>query len=156
MSNWSRHGLPAHKQSSCPRCLWYIVIHTVVLSPPSLTATPTPSPLADPLRDELLSSKPTAVLLLKKVIPSVAHKWHQLGFHLGMDAAILKTFKVTESHDVKLCCLEMFECWLEGSRGAGESPRTWSSVLSAVGDCLGRDVADSIERALLERRRQRK
>ena len=128
----------------------------MVQPPPSLTVTPTPSSLADPLRDELLSSKPTAVLLLKKVVPSVAHKWHQLGVHLGMNVAILKTFKVTESHDVKLCCLEMFECWLEGSRGTGESPRTWSTVLSAVGDCLGCDVADSIERALLEERRQRK
>ena len=69
-----------------------------------------------------------------------------------METAILKTFKATESHDLKLCCLEMFECWLEGSRGTGESPRTWSTVLSAVGDCLGHDAADSIERALVEER----
>ena len=68
--------------------------------------------------------------------------------------AILKTFKVTESHDAKLCCLEMFECWLQESRRTGESPRTWSTVLYAVEDCLGRDVADNIERALLEERRQ--
>ena len=50
---------------------------------------------------------------------------------------------------IMLCCLEMFGCWLEGSRGIGEFPRTWSTTLSAVGGCLGRDVADSIERALL-------
>ena len=124
--------------------------------PPSFTVIPTPSPLADPLRDELLHSKPTAVLLLKKVVPSVAHKWHQLGVHLGMEAAILKTFKATESHDVKLCCLEMFECWLQESKGTGESPRTWSTILFAVGDCLGCDVADNIGRALLEERQQRK
>ena len=128
----------------------------MVQPPPSHSYTHTPSPYADPLRDELLHSKPTAVPLLKKVVPSVAHKWHQLGIHLGMEVAILKTFKVTESHDVKLCCLEMFECWLQESRGTGESPRTWSTVLSAVGDCLGHDVADNIERALLEETRQRK
>ena len=70
--------------------------------------------------------------------------------------ALLKTFKATESHDVKLCCLEMFECWLQGSRGTGGSPRTWSTVLSAVEDSLGCDVTDSIERALLEERCKRK
>ena len=124
--------------------------------PPSLTVTPTLSPSVDPLRGELLSSKPTAVPLLKKVVPAIAQEWLQVGVHLGMDVAILKTFKATESRDLELCCLEMFECWLQGSRGTGESPRTWSTVLSAVGDCLGQDVADSIERALLEGRRQRK
>ena len=124
--------------------------------PPSLTVTSTPSPSVDPLRGELLSSKPTAVLLLKKVVPAIAQEWLQIGVHLEMEAAILKTFKATESHDLNLCCLEMFECWLEGSRGTGASPRTWSTVLSAVGDCLGHDAADSIERALVEERRQRK
>ena len=111
----------------------------------------------DPLRDELLSSKPTAVLLLKKVVPAIiAQEWLQIGDHLGMKATILKTFKATESHDLNLCCLEMFECWLEGPRGTGASPRTWSTVLSAVGYCLGHGAADSIERALVEERRQRK
>ena len=124
--------------------------------PPSLTVAPTPSPSVDPLRGELLSSKPTAVLLLKKVVPAIAQEWLQIGVHLGMEVAILKTFKATESQDLKLCCLEMFECWLQESRGTGESPRTWSTVLSAVGDCLGHDIVDSIEGSLLEERRQRK
>ena len=124
--------------------------------PPPLTVTPTLAPSVDPLRCELLSSKPTAVLLLKKVVPAIAHEWLQVGVYLGMEAAILKTFKATESHDLKLCCLEMFECWLEGSRGTGDSPRTWSTVLSAVGVCLGLDAADSIEKALVEVKRQRK
>ena len=75
---------------------------------------------------------------------------------LGDGGAPSEIFKATESHDVKLCCLEMFECWLQESKGTGGSPRTWSTVLSAVVDCLGRDVADSIERALLEERSQRK
>ena len=118
-------------------------------------SVPPLSPSVDPVRDELLNSKPTAVPLLMKVIPRVAHNWHQLGVHLGMEAAILKTFKATESHSLELCCLEMFECWLQESRGTGKSSRTWSTVLSAVGDCLGHDVADSIERALLEEKRQR-
>ena len=121
--------------------------------PLSLTVTPTPSPSVDHLRGELLSSKPTAVLLLKKVVPAIAQEWLQIGVHLGMRVTILKAFE--ESHDLKLCSLEMFECWLEGSRGTGESPRTWSTVLAAVGDCLGRDVADSIEGALVEERLQR-
>lgn len=96
------------------------------------------------------------MLLLKKVVPTVAQEWVQIGVHLGMEAAILKTMKPTESHDLKLCCLEMFECWLQESRGTGESPRTWSSVFSAVGDCIGHDVADGVERALLEEIHQRK
>ena len=124
--------------------------------PPSLTVTPTPSPSVDHFRRELLSSKPTAVLLLKKVVPAITQEWLQIGVHLGMKVAILMTFKATESHDLKLCCLEMFECWLEESRGTGESPRTWSTVLSAVGDCLGHNVADGIEGALVEERLQRK
>ena len=133
-----------------------ILLHWCGHIPPSLTVAPTPSPSVDPLRGELLSSKPTAVPLLKKVVPTIAQEWLQIGVHLGMEVAILKTFKATESLDLKLCCLEMFECWLQGSRGTGESPRTWSTVLSAVDDCLGHDVADRIERGLLEERRQRK
>ena len=123
---------------------------------PTCIGTSSTSPLLDPLRGNFLNSKPTAVPLLKKVVPSVASKWLQLGVHLGMEAAILKTFKATESQDVNLCCLEMLEYWLQGARGTGESPRTWSSVLSAVEDCVGHDVADSIEGALLEDRHQRK
>ena len=121
-----------------------------------LTGSHPPSSSVDPLRGELLSSKPTAVLLLKKVVPAIAQEWLQIGVHLEMEVALLKTFKATASHDLKLCCLEMFECWLQGSRGTGESPRTWSTVLSAVRECLGHDVADSIERGLLEERRQRR
>ena len=34
--------------------------------------------MTDPLRNELLSSKPTVVHLSKEVIPSVAQKRHQL------------------------------------------------------------------------------
>ena len=124
--------------------------------PPSFTIIITLSPSVDPLTGTLLSSQPTAVLLLKKVVPAIAQEWLQIGVHLGMEVAILKTFKATESHDLKLCCLEMLECWLQGSKGTGESPRTWSTVLSAVGDCLGLDVADGIERGLLEERCQRK
>ena len=110
----------------------------------------------DPLRGELLSSKPTAVLLLKRVVPAIAQEWLQIGVHLEMEVTLLKTFKATASHDLKLCCLEMFECWLQGSRGTGESPHTWSTVLSAVRECLGHEVADGIERALLEERCQRR
>ena len=95
------------------------------------------------------------MLLLKKVVPAIiAQEWLLIGVHLGMEVALLKTFKAT--HDAKLCCLEMFECWLQESKGTGDSPRTWSTVLSAVEDSLGCDVADSIERALLEERHQRK
>ena len=120
-----------------------------------LTGSLPPSSSVDPLRGELLSSKPTAVLLLKKVVPAIAQEWLQIGVNLEMEVALLKTFKPA-SHDLKLCCLEMFECWLQGSRGTGESPRTWFTVLSAVRECLGHDVADGIERALLEERHQRR
>ena len=68
----------------------------------------------------------------------------------------MKACKSTESNDLELCCLEMFEYWLKEARGTGESPRTWSTILSAVGDCLGHDIADNIERVLLEEMRQRK
>ena len=121
-----------------------------------LTDSLSPSSSVDPLRRELLSSKPTAVLLLKWVIPAMSQEWLQIGVHLEMEVSLLKTFKATASHDLKLCCLEMFECWLQDSSGTGESPRTWSTVLSAVRECLGHDVADGIERALLEERRQQR
>ena len=104
----------------------------------------------DPLRGDFLSCKPTAVLLLKKVVPAVAHMWHPLGVHLGMETAILNTYKTTETCSVKLCCLEMFECWLQEGRGTGASPRTWSTVLSAIENCLGHDVASCTKAALLE------
>ena len=138
---------------SCSGVVLYdacILCMTTDRFPPSLCSS------VDPLRGELLSSKPTAVLFLKRVVPAIAQEWLQIGVHLEMEVALLKTFKATASHDLKLCCLEMFECWLQGSRGTGESPRTWSTVLSAVRECLGHDVADGIERGLLEERRQRR
>ena len=96
------------------------------------------------------------MVLLKNVVPAIVHEWQMIGLQLGIEVAVLKPFKATKSHDLKQCCLEMFDCWLQGSRGTSEAPHTWSIVLSAVGYCLGSDVADSIERALLEERRQRK
>ena len=123
--------------------------------PPS-TVSPAPPPPLDPFRDELLSSKPTPVLLMKKLIPTVAKDWRLIGVQLGIEASILKACKSTESYDLELCCLEMLEYWLKEASGTGESPRTWSTILSAVGDCLGHDTAGNIERVLFEEMHQRK
>ena len=125
----------------------------VHLPPPlhlSFTVTHSLPPSVAPLRGDFLSCKPTAVLLLKKVVPAVAHMWHPLGVQLGIETAILNTYKTTETRSVELCCLEMFECWLQKGRGTGASPRTWSTVLSVIGNCLGHDVASCTKAALLE------
>ena len=105
----------------------------------------------DPNRGELLSSKPTKDLLWKEVVPATAHEWLNIGVYLGMDVAILKDCKATESIDLKLCCLEMYEHWLQESKGTGEKPRTWSTVLSAVKASVGHNAAESIEMGLKER-----
>ena len=103
----------------------------------------------------LLQTTPELAELQEHVVPFVAAQWEAVSDYLLVSYEKRAAIAASERGRVEVCCRELFNQWLQQSKGTGNSPRTWSTVLSAVGDCLGRNVADSIEGALVEERLQR-
>ena len=104
----------------------------------------------------LFQATPDLAELQEHVVPVAAAQWKAVADYLLVSYEKRAVIDASERGRVEVCCRELFKQWLQRLQGTGESPRTWSTVLSAVGDCLGRNVADSIEGALVEERCQRK
>jgi len=63
----------------------------------------------------LAQSRPYTKDLHNLVIPHVGDKWYELGIQL-LDAnqeSKLRSIRADHGHDVKKCCSEMFDYWLE-------------------------------------------
>ena len=63
----------------------------------------------------LAQSRPYTRDLHNHVIPHVGDKWYELGIQL-LDAnqeSKLRSIRANHVHDVKKCCSEMFDYWLE-------------------------------------------
>ena len=102
----------------------------------------------------LLQRTPELAALQEHVVPFAAAQWVAVADYLEVSYEKRAAIAASERGRVEVCCRELFNQWLQQLKGTGESPRTWSTVLSAVGDCLGCNVADNIERALVEERLQ--
>ena len=102
-----------------------------------------------------LQKTPELAELQEHVVAVAAAQWEAVADYLLVSYEKRAAIAASERGRVDDCCRELFNQWLQQLKGTGESPRTWSTVLSAVGDCLGCNVADSIEGALVEERCQR-
>ena len=54
----------------------------------------------------------------------------------------------SERGQVKVCCRELFNQWLQWLPGTGSLPRTWRMVLDAVEEAVGPEVAKQIKARL--------
>jgi len=92
----------------------------------------------------VVQSTPSLKHLQKFVVPKVAIKWFQLGIELfdQSDAIKLSEIKKTNS-DLHICCLEMFQLWLNIYSDA-----TWFKITEALKSpgLQLRTVANEIEK----------
>ena len=82
--------------------------------------------------------------LLDKVVPRVAYAHKEVGYQLGIETHVLANIG-TEHGNAEGKCLEMLRRWKNGERGTGQLPRTWESILDAVGKAVGCEVEKEIE-----------
>ena len=75
-------------------------------------------------------------------VPRVAARWYDLGLALDIQPFVLDG--VAHQQEKADRPREMFAKWLETSPDTGSQPRTWQSVLDAVGTICGSAVMEGI------------
>ena len=79
-------------------------------------------------------------------MPRVAPKWYDLGLALDVKPFVLDTiFQEQKCPDQPRTMLVK---WLEGCPGTGSQPRTWQTVLDAVGMICGLAAVEDIRIAV--------
>ena len=93
-----------------------------------------------------LSDQPTLRVVVCFVVPRVAPKWYDLGLALDVKSFVLDT--IVQEQKCPDQPRTMFVKWLEESLGTGSQPRTWQSVLDAVGMICGLAAMEDIRTAV--------
>ena len=93
-----------------------------------------------------LSDQPTLKDVVCHAEPRVAPKWYNLGLALDIQPFVLNG--VAHQQEKADRPREMFAKWLEGSPGTGSQPRTWQTVLDAVGMICGSAAVEDIRTAV--------
>ena len=93
-----------------------------------------------------LSDQPTLRDVVCFAEPRVAPKWYNLGLALDVKPFVLDG--VAHQQEKADRPREMFAKWLEGSPGTGSQPRTWQTVLNAVGMICGSAAVEDIRAAV--------
>ena len=93
-----------------------------------------------------LSDQPTLKDVVCIAVPRVAPKWYDLGLALDVKPFVLDG--VAHQQEKADRPREMFAKWLEGSPGTGSQPRTWQTVLDAVGMISGSAAMEDIYTAV--------
>ncbi len=93
-----------------------------------------------------LSDQPTLRDVVCFAVPRVAPKWYDLGLALDVKPFVLDTiFQEQKCPDQPRTMLVK---WLDRSPGTGSQPRTWQSVLAAVGMICGLAAVEDIRTAV--------
>ena len=93
-----------------------------------------------------LSDQPTLKDVVCHAEPRVAARWYNLGLALNVQPFVLD--RVAHQQEKADRPREMFAKWLEGSPGTGSQPRTWQTVLDAVGMICGSAAMEDIRTAV--------
>ena len=93
-----------------------------------------------------LSNQPTLRDVVCFAVPRVAPKWYDLGLALDVKPFVLDT--IIQEQKCPDQPRTMLVKWLEGSPGTGSQPRTWQSVLDAVGMICGSAAMEDIRTAV--------
>ena len=79
------------------------------------------------------------------IIQTVASRWKQIGYQLGLDAVAIEAIEADRMYDRESCCRAMFQYWLEGN---GIQPVSWDTLIRILRDChfnaLATEVASTI------------
>ena len=64
-----------------------------------------------------------------------------MGTFCKIEPELMNSVQMSEHFQVQSCCSRMFEEWLKHAPLSGKAPRTWSTVLHAVGEACGAEVS---------------
>lgn len=81
---------------------------------------------------------------LHKVVQRIAFAHEKVGYHLDIQTHVLANIG-TDQGSSERKCMDMLRRWRNGERGTGQLPRTWESILHAVGEAVGTEVQKEIE-----------
>ena len=96
----------------------------------------------------LLKSTPELAALQELVFPFAAAQWEAVADYLLVSFEKRSAITASERGRVDVCCRELFNQWLQWLPGTGFLPRTWGTVLDAVGEAVGLEVAKQIRTRL--------
>ena len=82
--------------------------------------------------------------MVKSALWDVREKWKDLGVELSVTQTTLDSIDIAQRGDSGSCLREILAVWLKGS-GAGDTPRTWSSIITALKEVEEMTVAKSVE-----------
>ena len=70
--------------------------------------------------------------MIEIVVPRIASHWEEVAYALRYEIYIVQAIKQKHFGDPKRCCMELLIDWLTTDHGV--SPKTWSTLLKAIGD----------------------
>jgi len=68
------------------------------------------------------------------VVPKIQAHWRDVGYALRYGVSTIKGIESKHNSDPKNCCRELFEDWLTTDNGKKAGPKTWSTLLRALGE----------------------
>ena len=81
------------------------------------------------------------------IIDAIASEWKELGIALKFESAKLCAIEKNKSFQVKDCCLEILDLWLQG-RTCDEKPIIWETLLLTLMEVGCTTVAEQVWGAL--------
>ena len=80
-----------------------------------------------------------------KTINRVAAEWKTVALHLHFEGYHIKVIERDCHYQSNSACRTMFNQWLEGS---GREPRTWRTLIAALGEADLHDIAEDLRNVL--------
>ena len=82
-----------------------------------------------------------------KLISTVQTKVTSLGLALHLEYSAMQSIS-QRNHDQETSCTEILDHWLKGN---GRTPVIWKTLLEALRDCAFMQLADDLEKALIDK-----
>ena len=83
--------------------------------------------------------------MVKSALWDVREKWKDFGLELSVTQTTLDSINIAQRGDSGSCLREILAVWLKGSGAGIDTPRTWSSIITALKEVEEMTVARSIE-----------
>ena len=92
-----------------------------------------------------VSSKPTLKDIDKLVVTEVAANWQYVALYLGVDNCVNEAISKNHPTHCERACHDMLSRWLNGEHHTGQLERTWSTLLTALGQAGYVDLEQSLQ-----------
>ena len=94
--------------------------------------------------------KPSEERLVQLVGSQMCAKWNMFSLYLGVQKHVRDEVSHNCQRMAKSCFMEVVGRWLSSAGGTGDSPRTWETVFSALGDIGHAPLAEEVKQKLFQ------